>query len=275
MAFVDIKCLESLLIEGEEIIATEGIGSKLASAANRIFGMLKNMINFVIRAISNVINKLKSKKPVSAKSNVNNSDNKSESNKLNSEEFKPASKTPPSDEESKAWADAIKKKYDQSKTSKSTNKVLPDAKFTADTNAMVDIISPLVQRIFNCWQALYINESPKELCESNIEKIGEYRTKASNMVSDYSDKYKSRVTIYITSKNKDSLLKELESCLNALSGYKTKIDNFSDSFSNKLADFEQGTLQVLVSSINETQQIANIVCSILAKAETVEDRNDE
>lgn len=31
MAFVDIKCLESLLVEGEEIIATEGIGSKIGS----------------------------------------------------------------------------------------------------------------------------------------------------------------------------------------------------------------------------------------------------
>ena len=31
MEFVDYKCLESLLIEGEEMIATEGIGKVLGS----------------------------------------------------------------------------------------------------------------------------------------------------------------------------------------------------------------------------------------------------
>ena len=45
MEFVDYKCLESLLIEGEEI-ATESIGEKLAGPA--IIGMLLAAIGFGI-----------------------------------------------------------------------------------------------------------------------------------------------------------------------------------------------------------------------------------
>ena len=32
MEFVDYKCLESLLIEGEDLIATEGLGSAISNA---------------------------------------------------------------------------------------------------------------------------------------------------------------------------------------------------------------------------------------------------
>lgn len=37
MEFVDYKCLESLLIEGEDIIATEGIGKILGSLIKGVF----------------------------------------------------------------------------------------------------------------------------------------------------------------------------------------------------------------------------------------------
>lgn len=240
MAFVDIKCLESLLIEGEDLIATEGIGSAIVNAAKRVFSMIKKLIDFVIRMISNLINKLKSKKPISVKSN--------ESNK--SEE---------------AAADT---KFDHN-----NNKILPDSTFATESNDVISIISPLVARIFNCYWVIYTNSASKESCEKLLEGAREYVHKASQKSTEYYNKYKSRVTIYITPKNKTSFLTELESCLSTLSNYKARIDDLTNKDFDKLADYEQGTLQGLISTISETQQIINMVHNIIVKAEVVEDKN--
>lgn len=239
MAFVDIKCLESLLIEGEEIIATEGIGSAIVNAAKRAFSMIKKLIEFVIHMISNLINKLKSKKTISVKPNESN----------------------------KSEEDAADTKFDHK------NKILPDSAFTTESDDVISIISPLVTRIFNCYWAIYTNTASKESCEKLLEGAREYVHKASQKSIEYYNKYKSRVTIYITPKNRTSFLTELESCLSSLSNYKTRIDDLTNKDFDKLADYEQGTLQGLTSAISETQQIINMVHNIIVKTEVVEDKN--
>lgn len=41
LEFVDYKCLESLLIEGEDIIATEGFGSAIINIIKNAFRFIK------------------------------------------------------------------------------------------------------------------------------------------------------------------------------------------------------------------------------------------
>lgn len=64
MAFVDYKCLESLLIEGEEIIATEGLGSKIGSFIKSAFNFFMQIINKIIKFIDAILSKLKLKKTI-------------------------------------------------------------------------------------------------------------------------------------------------------------------------------------------------------------------
>lgn len=59
MEFVDYKCLESLLIEGEELIATEGIGEKIKNAAKFIGKGLMNILHAIRKVLSIIVNKLK------------------------------------------------------------------------------------------------------------------------------------------------------------------------------------------------------------------------
>lgn len=72
MEFVDYKCLESLLIEGEELIATEGIGNIAYTAVKSFFNAIHSFIKTIIRVINGFITKLKSKKPVKVNNNNNN-----------------------------------------------------------------------------------------------------------------------------------------------------------------------------------------------------------
>ena len=59
MEFVDYKCLESLIIEGEEMIATEGIGDKIKSAAKFIGRGLMEVLRAIRRVLGIIASKLK------------------------------------------------------------------------------------------------------------------------------------------------------------------------------------------------------------------------
>ena len=71
MEFVDYKCLESLLIEGEEMIATEGIGKVLGSLIKGVFSLIMRAFRTIAGIFRNIAAKLKSKKPVNKSSNSN------------------------------------------------------------------------------------------------------------------------------------------------------------------------------------------------------------
>ena len=75
MEFVDYKCLESLLIEGENLIAVEGIGSTVYNAVKSIFNAIHTFIKTIIRVITGIISKLKSKKAVKTTNSVKTNNN--------------------------------------------------------------------------------------------------------------------------------------------------------------------------------------------------------
>ena len=78
MEFVDYKCLETLLNEGEEIIVTEGIVSAIRGIIGRVFGMFKNFIDMIIRVFRNLIDRLKSKHSKKNSTQDQDQSNKSE-----------------------------------------------------------------------------------------------------------------------------------------------------------------------------------------------------
>lgn len=59
MEFVDYKCLESLLIEGEEIAVTEGLTDKIKSAASFIGRGLMEILRAIRRVLGIIINKVR------------------------------------------------------------------------------------------------------------------------------------------------------------------------------------------------------------------------
>ena len=62
MAFVDIKCLESLLIEGNElVIANESASEKLMNIGKKIVNVAKSAIKVILNFISKIINVISSK----------------------------------------------------------------------------------------------------------------------------------------------------------------------------------------------------------------------
>ena len=83
MEFVDYKCLESLLIEGENIIATEGIGKVLGSLVKGVFSLIMRAFRTIAGIFRNIATKLKSKKPVNKSSNSKDDDNPIEEKKEN------------------------------------------------------------------------------------------------------------------------------------------------------------------------------------------------
>ena len=83
MEFVDYKCLESLLIEGEELIATEGLGKVLGSLIKGVFSLIMRAFRTIAGIFRNIAAKLKSKKPVNNSSNSKDDDNPIEEKKEN------------------------------------------------------------------------------------------------------------------------------------------------------------------------------------------------
>ena len=61
MEFVDYKCLESLLIEGEDLIATEGLGSKLLAMAKGFVTVVQKFIGVIVKIVTNIISAIKRK----------------------------------------------------------------------------------------------------------------------------------------------------------------------------------------------------------------------
>lgn len=67
MEFTDYKCLESLLIEGEEI-ATEGLADKAKSVFSKVINVLKTFLKYVINMIKKMIMSIKNKIKTKGKS---------------------------------------------------------------------------------------------------------------------------------------------------------------------------------------------------------------
>lgn len=76
MAFVDIKCLESLLIEGEELsIANEGLGSAIKGLFSKIFQTIGKILKVISNLFKSIAVKLHNKKPVKTEESENTKNN--------------------------------------------------------------------------------------------------------------------------------------------------------------------------------------------------------
>lgn len=104
MEFVDYKCLESLLIEGEELIATEGFIDTVKKKIVDFFRMIGRLITKFIGIIKSKFGK----KPV--KKDIIDEDEEREIRKA---EDRPR-KVDISDEDAKKVADSIKQRYENS-----------------------------------------------------------------------------------------------------------------------------------------------------------------
>ena len=104
MKFVDYKCLESLLIEGEEMIATEGFIDTVKKKITDFFRLIGRLITKFIGIIKSKFSKGKSSSKFSSE----------ELKKMGIDTFEPAKKNPPSDEDAKKVADSIKQRYENS-----------------------------------------------------------------------------------------------------------------------------------------------------------------
>lgn len=68
MEFVDYKCLESLLIEGEELIATEGFTDAVKALFKKLGGFIVGFFKGIAHIFSMAANKLKNRKIITDKS---------------------------------------------------------------------------------------------------------------------------------------------------------------------------------------------------------------
>ena len=105
MNFVDYKCLESLLIEGEELIATEGFIDTVKKKISDFFKLIGRLITKFIGIIKAKFGKKSTKKDI-----INKEDEEEEVRKA---EDRPR-KVDISDEDAKKVANSIKQRYENS-----------------------------------------------------------------------------------------------------------------------------------------------------------------
>ena len=114
MEFVDYKCLESLLIEGEELIATEGFIDTVKKKITDFFRMIGRLITKFIGIIKAKFGKGKSGSKFSSEELKKMGIDTFEPDTIKPDTFEPAKKNPPSDEDAKKVADSIKQRYENS-----------------------------------------------------------------------------------------------------------------------------------------------------------------
>ena len=95
MEFVDYKCLESLITEGEGLIATEGLGSMIMTLIKGAFSLLGRVFSTIANIFRNIYNKLRSKRAVKKDSTEKSNSEPKESVTKNT----PTKVNIPSDEE--------------------------------------------------------------------------------------------------------------------------------------------------------------------------------
>lgn len=122
MEFVDYKCLESLLIEGEELIATEGFIDTVKKKITDFFRLIGRLITKFIGIIKSKFSKGKSSSKFSSEELKKMGIDTFEPDTIKPDTFEPAKKNPPSDEDAKKVADSIKQRYENSEQSEHKKK---------------------------------------------------------------------------------------------------------------------------------------------------------
>lgn len=240
MAFVDIKCLESLLIEGEEMIATEGIGSAISGIAKRIFGMITGFINTIIGIFRGLINKLKGKKPKKF--------SHEELKKMGIDTFEP---------------DTIKVNTFKPKSNASSNAGLKNGeRFGITSEIAMNVLRSLVNSICTNYLKVFANTGTTDISDEVVTGLNNEYKNASEKLDDYISKYSNSHNV-ITNKYKELIIKGLDANIAGLEKYKNRVDKFKNETIDDLYTNEKECINLVIKLIPKAQNYATKMTAII------------
>lgn len=241
MAFVDYKCLESLIIEGEEMIATEGIGSAISGIAKRIFGMITGFINTIIGIFRGLINKLKGKKPKKF--------SHEELKKMGINTFEP---------------DTIKVDTFKPKSNASNNAGLKNGeRFGITSEIALNTLRSLVNSICANYLKVYANTGTTDISDEVVTGLKNEYKNASEKLDDYISKYSNSHNV-ITNKYKELIIKGLDANIAGLEKYKNRVDRFKENGSmDDLYTNEKECINLVIKLIPKAQNYATKMTVII------------
>lgn len=240
MAFVDIKCLESLIIEGEEMIATEGIGSAISGIAKRIFGMITGFINTIIGIFRGMVNKLRGKKPKKF--------SHEELKKMGIDTFEP---------------DTIKVDTFKPESNASSNAGLKNSeRFGITSEIAMNTLRSLVNSICTNFLKVYANTGTTDISDEVVTGLNNEYKNASEKLDDYISKYSNSHNV-ITNKYKELIIKGLDANIAGLEKYKNRVDKFKNGSIDDLYTNEKECINLLIKLIPKAQNYATKMTAII------------
>lgn len=248
MAFVDYKCLESLLIEGNEMIATEGIGSAISGIAKRIFGMITGFINTIIGIFRGLINKLKGKKPKKF--------SHEELKKMGINTFEP---------------DTFKPDTFKPKSNTSNNAGLKNGeRFGITSEIAMNTLRSLVNSICTNFLKVNVNIGTTDISDEVVTGLNNEYKNASEKLDDYISKYTNSHNV-ITNKYKELIIKGLDANIAGLEKYKNRVDRFKENGSmDDLYTNEKECINLIIKLIPKAQNYAAKMTIIINNCEISE-----
>lgn len=248
MAFVDYKCLESLLIEGNEMIATEGIGSAISGIAKRIFGMITGFINTIIGIFRGLINKLKGKKPKKF--------SHEELKKMGINTFEP---------------DTFKPDTFKPKSNTSNNAGLKNGeRFGITSEIAMNTLRSLVNSICTNFLKVNVNIGTTDISDEVVTGLNNEYKNASEKLDDYISKYTNSHNV-ITNKYKELIIKGLDANIAGLEKYKNRVDRFKENGSmDDLYTNEKECINLIIKLIPKAQNYATKMTTIINNCEISE-----
>lgn len=257
MKFTDYKCLESLLIEGEEMIATEGIGSVISGIAKKIFGMFTGFINTIIGIFRGMINKLRGKKP----------------KKFSHEELKKMgidSFEPDTIKIDKVKVDKIKVDTFKPESNVSSNTCLKNGeRFGVTSETAMSILRSLVHSICTNYLKVFTNMGNTDISDEVVTGLNNEYKKASEKLDEYISKYTNSHNV-ITNKYKEFIIKGLDENIARLEQYKNRIDKFKNEEVNNLKANEKECINLVIKLIPKAQNYATKMTAIINNCEISE-----
>ena len=237
MEFVDYKCLETLLNEGEEIIVTEGIVSAIRGIIGRVFGMFKNFIDMIIRVFRNLIDRLKSKH-----SKKNSTQDQDQSNK----------------------SEVVPNKSEEPNKGSSAQ---VSTGFVKDITTATNSISSLTNTIYKSFDTVFKNFGTEDVNSELIDNLEDKTNSTNQIASEFSEKYNGKQVV-ITEDDKNTISYELNDAISALAKYKKRTDKFVNANSDEgdLRPNEKILMVKVTKSISTAQNLANAINKILDKA---------
>ena len=273
MEFVDYKCLESLLIEGENSIAVEGIGSTVYNAVKSIFNAIHTFIKTIIRVITGIISKLKSKKAVKPTNSVKTNNNNNVNVSSDTSNTIPVDSTVKNERitYSSINKDKLKPAYADGNYLRFNSILNSIDNITATCGIMINDCSYILKPFFS-------NESEDEfteIFEEMKEDIEKYMTELNQEFESVSD-YNSNNN-YLTEDQRDSWIdrcKKTKSNLEKLDSECTSLESTLGKYTNvkpeNINKIKQG-LSVIAKAISVSQDTIIKVSTMVNNSEIISD----